>query len=100
MSEDSGKPVFRGSSEQVLAKLSELSFAGANVADVLWGMGAVEDGEASIEVGGLRLEVVGPDWSIVQDVYGCAEARACPDHTDEQREQSEAMILARTQGER
>ena len=92
-------PTTRGSEREIMTKLWELSLADMDPIQVATAVRSVQQGDRVVELCGERFEVVNPEWTVEQDVYGCADGRACPDVTAAQRVQLEAMIAARLEGE-
>lgn len=58
----------------------------------------VREGDRTVELASERYEITDPEWSVVQDVYGCELGRGCQHITPAQRERFEAIIAARSDG--
>ena len=91
---------FRGSERQILDRLGVFRLRGIDPETVNVAVRQVKTGHAHIECAGERFEVAAPNWSIVQDVYGCDKGRDCRDVSKGQREGFEAIIRARTNAAR
>ncbi|WP_370348516.1 hypothetical protein [Catenulispora sp. EB89] len=87
---------FRGSERQILERLDAFRLHGIDPETVNAAVRQVKAGHSHIECAGERFEVAAPDWSIVQDVYGCDRGRDCRRVSQGQRDGFEAMIRART----
>lgn len=85
-------PLFRGSEDEVLAKLWTLCYSGADDNETYAAVAQILDGSRFARCAGERFEVVAPEWSIVQDVYGCERGRDCTEPTPAQRTAFEARI--------
>lgn len=87
-------PVFQGSEDEVLAKLWTIcySYGGENDEEAYAALAQILGGGRFAQCVGERFEVVDPEWSIAQDVYGCEQERECPEATAEQRAAFDARI--------
>lgn len=94
MTEQSGAsmPVFRGSEDEVLAKLWTLCYGSADNDAAYLAVAQIQGGNRSAHCDGQRFEVIDPELSIEQDVYGCERGRDCTGATPTQRAAFEAMI--------
>lgn len=92
-------PVFRGTEHEVENRLQELQLGGAQRDAVDRALQQVLDGYRHIVCERERLEVLDQEWSIVQDVYGCADGRGCRSISKRQRRRFEAVVRARVHAE-
>ncbi|WP_194924148.1 hypothetical protein [Catenulispora pinisilvae] len=91
---------FRGSERQILERLDVFRLRGVHPETINAAVRQVKAGHSHIECAGERFDVAAPDWSIVQDVYGCDKGRDCLDVSKGQHEGFEAIIRARTNAAR
>ncbi|WP_194911439.1 hypothetical protein [Catenulispora rubra] len=87
---------FRGSERQILERLGTFRLHGVDPEAINEAVRQAKAGHSHIECAGTRFEVSAPNWSIVQDVYGCARGRGCRHVSQGQRDGFEAIIRART----
>lgn len=92
-------PTTVGSELEIMAKLWDLCLSDADPIAVAGAVERVQMGHRVFEAAGRRFEVVDPEWSIVQDVYGCEHGRDCTDVTAADRVAFEAMIAARLEAQ-
>lgn len=83
-------PLFKGSEDEVLAKLWTLCYSGVDEAYAA--VAQIQGGSRFAQCVGERFEVLDPERSVVQDVYGCEQGRDCTDATPAQRAAFEARI--------
>lgn len=89
----------RGTEAEIIAALNQRR-GGCNPLAVAIAKRQVREGNRVVELAGERYEVIDPEWTIEQDVYGCEQGRKCQSVHPAQRERFEAMIAERLENAR
>jgi len=98
MTDEVKGPTTKGTEGEILTSLWNMCFADMDSIAVTTAVRRIRQGYDVVELCGERYEVVDPDWTVEQDVYGCEHGRACQDVTPAEREVFEAMIAVRLAG--
>ena len=85
-------PLFRGSELAVLTRLWDLCYSCAGSDEAYEAIERIQGGDRFVQCVGERFEVLDPEWSVVQDVYGCERGRDCTDVSAQQRARFEIML--------